>query len=476
MSSLKHTIEVFIITIMQSFINRIRSASLWTRILLAALLALILAVGLYFVPPIHDRLAWRVEAVRNQVYYFFNPPDEAVFQPSEQTMLATIVASTMQAYQPQPTSTRVPASRTPDASAPTLPPTATATPLPEFVQLEGVKYEHQHGHNNYCGPANFSMALTFWGWSGSREVIGKAVMPGNTTSEGKPANKDKNVMPYELQDYISANVPGMTSIIRYGGDLDLVKRLVAAGFPVVVEKGIYEVDLNGKFSWMGHYAFVTGYDEAKEELIYQDTYQPPGAPRGNNRRIGYEEFVEGWRSFNYIFVAVYPYSREAEVLTLLGDYVDETWAARHALEVAEEETRTLKGIDQYFAWFNAGTSHVALFEHADAALAFDTAFQLYATLGRDDSVRPYRMMWYQTGPYKAYFFSGRYTDVVNLANVTLNETISAPLLEESLYWRGQAYYMIGDTQSAIADYRAALEIHPGWAPAVQALQDLGVAP
>ena len=130
------------------FMQKIRSASLRTRILLAALLALLLAVGLYFVPPIHDRLAWRVESARNQIYYFFNPPDEAVFQPSEQTLLATIVASTMQAYQPQPTSTRVPASPTPEAGAPTLPPTPTSTPLPELIQLDGVKYEHQHGHNN----------------------------------------------------------------------------------------------------------------------------------------------------------------------------------------------------------------------------------------------------------------------------------------------------------------------------------------
>ena len=34
--------------------------------------------------------------------------------------------------------------------------------------------------------------------------------------------------------------PGMTSVVRYGGDIDMLKRMVAAGFPVVVEKGIYE--------------------------------------------------------------------------------------------------------------------------------------------------------------------------------------------------------------------------------------------
>jgi tetratricopeptide (TPR) repeat protein len=298
-------------------------------------------------------------------------------------------------------------------------------------------------------------------------VIGKAV---------KPSDKDKNVMPYELQDYIKDNVPGMTSVLRYGGNIDLLKRMVAAGYPVVVEKGIYETDLNGKYSWMGHYAFVTGYDEAKKELIYQDTYQPDGAPRGNNRHIAYDKFVEGWRSFDYLFVIVYPYGREAEVLSLLGDYVSEDWSAQHALDVAKKESRSLSGVDQYFAWFNVGTSNELLFNHADAASAYDTAFQMYGTLGTDDSVRPYRMMWYQTGPYKAYFYSGRYTDVINLATFTLTQTISAPVLEESLYWRGQAEYMTGDSQSAIADYRAALEIHPNWPPALQALQDLGALP
>ncbi len=198
--------------------------------------------------------------------------------------------------------------------------------------LEGVKYEHQHSRYNYCGPANFSMALTFWGWEGNRDVIGKAVMPGNTSSEGKPVDKDKNVMPYELQNYIAENVTYLSSLLRYGGNIDLLKRMVSAGFPVVVEKGIYEMDLNGKVGWMGHYAFVTGYDDAKQEIIYQDTYQPPGAPPGKNRRLSYAKFIEGWRAFNYVFVVVYPYEREAQVLTLLGDWADDEWATQHALD------------------------------------------------------------------------------------------------------------------------------------------------
>jgi hypothetical protein len=432
-------------------------------------ISLFLIVGLYYLPPVHSRLAWRLDAVRTQIRYAINPPEEAVFLPTQQAQVNLAVTQIMQTLQasltPQATATAGTTS-TPQPGA-TLKPTQTPTPLPAMVMLEGIKYEHQHGRLNYCGPANFSMALTYWGWEGNRDVIGKAI---------KPVDEDKNVMPWELQDYILDHVPGMSSIVRYGGDLDLLKRLVAAGFPVVVEKGIYEVDVNGKYSWMGHYAFVTGYDDTQNLIIYQDTYQPPGSEPGHNRKIKASTFVEGWRAFNYLFLVVYPNEKEAEVVELLGPYADDQWASQHALTIAQSEAQSLSDIDQFFAWFNVGTSHVALFQYADAAIAYDYAFSLYAELDTDDSVRPYRMMWYQTGPYKAYFYTSRFADVINLANTTLNDTIAKPVLEESLYWRGQAYYMAGQTDLAVSDYRAALSVHPNWLPATQAMQDLGLQP
>jgi uncharacterized protein YvpB len=408
--------------------------------------------------------------LRTQIRYMINPPDEAVFQPSEQTQLDIAVTAMMQTLQAtmttQPEMAAV-ATMTPQ-SGPTLKPTITTTPLPANMMLTSVKYEHQHGRLNYCGPANFSMALTYWGWNGNRDVVGKAV---------KPSEKDKNVMPYELQDFIADNVPGMTSVIRYGGDIDTLKRMISAGFPVVVEKGIYELDVNGKYGWMGHYAFVTGYDDTTNEIIYQDTYQPePKANPGPNRHIKESTFLEGWRAFNYVFVVVYPSEKENQIMSLLGPLADEVQAARLALSTAQAESQTLSDIDRYFAWFNVGTSHVTLLEYADAAIAYDYAFNLYANLNVEDSVRPYRMMWYQTGPYKAYYYTNRFSDVINLADTTLNETISEPVLEESLYWRGRAYYMAGKTDLAVKDYRDALKVHPKWIPATQALQDLGLQP
>jgi tetratricopeptide (TPR) repeat protein len=328
--------------------------------------------------------------------------------------------------------------------------------------LEGVKYEDQHNRWNYCGPANFSMALTYWGWEGNRDVVGKAI---------KPTDDDKNVMPYELQDFVTDNITDLRSAMRYGGDIDMLKRLIAAGFPVVVEKGYYERDYAGKMGWMGHYQFVTGYNDTKGVVIAQDTYL-----NGPNFAIPYDDFITGWRSFNYVFVVVFPAEREIEVLTLLGPLGDANTAARFALMRAQEESQRLSGIDRFFSYFNIGTSHIALREYGDASYAYDFAFQIYNGLTGDNSIRPYRMMWYQTGPYFAYYYTNRFTDVINLATTTLEDTISEPVLEESLIWRGRAYYMAGQTQKAIDDFRAALKVHPHWPPAVQALQDLGVTP
>jgi hypothetical protein len=429
-------------------------------------ITLILAVLVYNIPPVHARLAWRVDDLRTRIQYAINPPDQVVFVPEEQ--VAQIVEATLQAalapsatVEPtsEPTATQPGPTETP---LPSATPTATATPLPESVRLEGVIYEDQHNRWNYCAPANMSMALTFWGWEGNRDVIGNYV---------KTNDDDKNVMPYELQDFVESEVEGLGAVLRSGGDIELIKRLVAAGFPVVAEKGYYTRDYTGKMGWLGHYQFVTGFDDAKGVLIVQDTY----VPEGENHEFLYEEFIEGWRSFNYVFIVVYPLDRQQEVLALLGDWVHPEWAYRHALQVASEEVHTLSGNDQYFAAFNIGTAHVNLYEYVDAAFAYDYAFELYRNLPPDDGRRPYRMLWYQTGPYFAYYYSQRYQDVINLANATF-ETISKPVLEESLYWRGKARYALGDTQGAIDDYRASLVLHPGFAPSLSELQDLGELP
>jgi hypothetical protein len=426
----------------------------------------LLTVFAYNLPPVRER----VGTLRAELKYRLNPPEQAVFVPQEQVPLDL----------PTPTLTHTPPPPTPtnpgptDTPVPSPIPTMTPTPLPESTILDGVVYVDQHGRWNYCGPANLAMALNFWGWPGNRDDVAAVVKPGvadpnlDFIQRGK---WDKNVMPYEMADFVTYNTD-YNVVTRSGGEIELVKRLIAGGFPVLVEKGYYEADYTGKVAWLGHYLFTTGYDDRAGEFIVQDAYLKPG----KNMRVDYQTYLDGWRSFNYLFMVVYPPAREADVYALLGPWADPTYANQNALRIAEEEIQTYTGIDEFFAWFNKGTSYVNLLQYNEAGLAYDRAFQVYALLESDDTQRPYRILWYQTGPYWAYFYTGRYQDTINLANTTLYDTIAEPTLEESLYWRGQAYLALGQTGEAIADFREAVRLNPNFAPGLNMLSQLGVAP
>ncbi|HZU87390.1 MAG TPA: C39 family peptidase, partial [Anaerolineaceae bacterium] len=353
--------------------------------------------------------------------------------------------------------------------------TPTLTPIPTYVALEGMKYIDQHGVWNYCGPANLAMMLSYWGREDTRE---------ETAAYLKPFDLDLNVMPYEMVNYVEEKTD-LKVALRHGGTLEVLKRLIAGGYPVLVEKGVYFNETStGINSWMGHYQVITGYDDAKSEFIVQDSYVRAGPTNdGRNYRQKYDAIYTEWRSFNYLFVVIYPPEDEAKVMELLGEYQDEIAADQIALQRASEEITSQTGVQQYLAWFNRGTSLVRLQDYAGASAAYDEAFTLYPSLPED--TRPWRMMWYQTGPYFAYYYSGRYYDVINLADSTLDfmQKRAArlgkqywPYIEETFYWRGRSKIALGSLEDGIADMRKALEYHPGFTPALDELTRLGVTP
>jgi hypothetical protein len=434
-------------------------------------IGLVLAVVIYFAPPFHERLARRMDDLHTQIKYYFNPPDQAVFLPTQQAAIDLIVNATMQAQIPVPTITATPSpGLTPGGPTPIA--TVAEQPLPSAVNLPGVVYVDQRDRWNYCAPANLTMALNFWGWKGNRDDVANVVKPGENDPSKSFIDRgftDKNVMPYELVDFVNEHTD-YHALYRYGGDIRLIKTLLASGFPLIAEKGYYEADYKGKIGWLGHYQFVTGYDDSTQELIVQDTWND-----GPNFHIKYDRFIEGWRSFDFVFLVVYPTDHQSAVLASLGPYTDAPWAAQKALDQANQDVQKLTGIDQFFAWFAKGTSHVALQQYVDAASAYDQAFSIYASLGSDSTERPYRMMWYQTGPYWAYFYSGRYRDVINLANNTF-QTVGDPTLEESLYWRGMAEYALGNTSAGVGDVQKSVYYNMNFKAALAKLQEWGATP
>ncbi|MDD5466258.1 MAG: C39 family peptidase [Anaerolineales bacterium] len=429
--------------------------------LILAIVGLLL-VGAYYLPPVHDRLAWRIDELRIVIKGMIAPPERVQFLPQaevEAIVDATIQAVTQLTATPTATLTPTP---TRVKGTPVVPSTATLTPtpLPASANLSGVRYEDQHGLWNYCAPANLSMALSYWGWTGTRLDTGKVL---------KPYSKDKNVMPYEMVDFVLQET-NLGALSRVGGDLELIKLFVANGFPVLVEKGAYIRDFTGVTSWMGHYQVVTGFDDERQVVIAQDSYFTP------DYEVAYTDFIKGWRSFNYAYVLIYTKDLEPRVRSLLGQQLDETANYRYAAQKASDEIYSAEGVDRFFAWFNRGSNLKELQDYAGAAAAYDEAFSLYNSLPEDKSVRPYRILWYQTGPYFAYFYTGRYYDVLNLATTAINAALDEPAIEESFYWRAMAKNALGDTPGAIEDFRQSLKYHPDFEPTLYQLDLLGVEP
>lgn len=411
---------------------------------------LVMGILFYNLPPVKSRLGWRVDELRAQLKYALAPPEQAIFVPQQQWETDPLPLPQVYTATSMPSPTPLPLDQ-PATPLPTALPAVTPTPLPGKIQLSGMRHEYQ-GWNN-CGPATLSMALSFWGWQGDQYDIAPIT---------KPNSRDKNVMPYELADYVEAET-SLKLISRVGGEIDLLKRFLAAGLPVIVEKGFEGPDFDG---WMGHYVLVTGFDDLEQAFTLQDSYY------GLDQAMGYAALDRFWRAFNFTYLVVYPPERNEVVMELLGPQADENLNDLHAAQKASDEISSLVGRDQYFAWFNRGTNLVALQDYAGAAAAYDQAFALYPSIPEQE--RPWRMMWYQTGPYWAYFYSGRYQDVIDLATETL-DNMSEPVLEESYYWRALARESIGDIAGAIEDLRASLKYHPGFEPGLTQLQRLGIS-
>ena len=424
--------------------KQIKSFRLCPIILVMVLVAI---HTVYRLPSVQQRVDWRINDLAGRVKYAISPPEKVVFIPQEKAAVPSQSAPSR-----SPTLSSVPTSPIAVTGTPFSVPTQTARPIPDRVTLTGFRHEYQTWNN--CGPATLGIALSFWGWEGDQQPIAAFT---------KPSSRDKNVMPYELVAFVEEETE-FDVVSRVGGDVDLLKRFLASGMPVIIEKGFEGPKLEG---WMGHYVLTTGYSDADERFTVQDSFYGP------NQGMTYADLESYWRAFNFAFLVVYPADRKEDVESLLGPLANEEYSYRSTAETASNEIYLLTGRDQFFAWFNRGTSLMRLQDFAGAAQAYDQAFLLYPSL--PEKGRPWRMMWYQTGPYWAYYYTGRYQDVINLATKTL-DAMSQPVLEESYYWRALARLALGDNKAAIKDLRSSLDYHPGFAPALLQLDKLAPVP
>jgi hypothetical protein len=328
-------------------------------------------------------------------------------------------------------------------------PTSTLEPLPASAFLTSPPYEKQTPNN--CGPAALSMMMHLYGWNGSQLDISEII---------KPVNGDRNVNPEEMAFWVRNYAGWLRIEYRVGGDLETLKRLIAAGYPVIIEgttslnpgdTGWPDDDL-----WAAHYLLLTGYDDTSQTFIVQDPY------RGPDRSIPYDQLVSEWKPFNYLYIVIYLPEEEPELQQILGSNWDPDLNRQNSLAVSQ--AATAEDPSDAFAWFNLGSNLVYFERYQEANVAYDKSREIGL---------PQRMFRYQFGPFLANFHAHRTDDLLTLTNYALQRT---DMSEEAWLWHGWALARQGDTNGAVENWRRALSIHPGYEDALYALEYVGATP
>lgn len=339
-----------------------------------------------------------------------------------------------------PTSDTAPTPQAAEREEPTL----AYRPAAPSVQLRGLSHIWQTWNN--CGPATLTMNLGYYGSTLSQADVGAAL---------RPYEDDKNVGPEEMA--VFARSQGFNALVRVNGNAGRLRLLLSNSIPVLIETWHEPEPNNG----MGHYRLLVGYDDATREWIAYDSYDSRGVDPSQpyaGIRVPYDELDRLWSVFNRTYVLIYTDEFAPAVESILGEDMDIATMWQQALQQTWAETQARP--EDPFAWFNLGSDLVALDQFEQAAMAYDRARQIGL---------PWRMLWYQFGPFQAYYETARYQEVVALANVTIKTTDS---VEEIYYWKGMGLKAQGDIAGARQAWQRALELNPNYAEVAAALAGL----
>jgi tetratricopeptide (TPR) repeat protein len=388
---------------------------------------ILLAIAVLQIPAINSAVNWRVEKFGLYVKNVVNPPGPAPtalpFTPALNTAAPTVTKASV-------------------TSTAALPPTSTSVPPPAQVSLANPEWEKQTPNN--CGPATLSMAMHMYGWEGDQADIADQI---------KPILQDRNVNPEEMVYYVRNFAGWLRTEFRVAGDVQLLKKLLAARYPVIIE-GTTALDPNDALGpnddlWAAHYLLLTGYDDAAQTFTVQDSYH------GANLTVSYAQLELEWKPFNYVYMLIYLPEEEHELKSILGADWDADFNRQRALEIAQAAADA--DAADAFAWFNLGSNLVYFERYDEAGLAYDKARQISL---------PLRMFRYQFGPFIAYFQSNRNEDLLALADYAKGVT---EMSEETWLWYGWGLYRKDDFEGARAAWNKALSIRPGYVDAQYAI-------
>jgi Peptidase_C39 like family len=301
--------------------------------------------------------------------------------------------------------------------------------------LPGLKHEYQRLNN--CGPVTAKMTLSLYGVTVTQASAANAL---------KTSTKDRNVTVPEVGRYLERF--GFRTVRRWAGAPDQLRRLVAAGFPVVLHQQMKLIDD------IGHYRVAYGFDDGG--VIVGDSFLGPRLNLSNR------DLQTLWRPYAGEYLIAYRPEREAELRRVLGADWDRTSNLRRLERESIERTR--QHSNEALAWWNLGIAQLALGDATQAAQAFLSA----QTIG----LQP-RHYWYQPEAFDAWNRVGRYDLTARVAARALRAYPSS--LEIGLRY-AQALEGLGRRSEAQRAYRAVLVEAPRSSVARQALTGVGGEP
>src|SRR3990167_9085193 len=305
----------------------------------------------------------------------------------------------------------------------------TTSPSPSLLPIPSQKIlltdYHVFQTFNNCGPAALSMTLRFYGKNVSQAELGNSLRPYQVPGGD---NDDKSVTLEELAE--KSKEYGFIPYHRPMGNPEIIKQFIANDMPVMTRT------LTKPNEDIGHYRIIKGYDETRGIFIQDDSLQ------NKNLEYTYADFIEIWKKFNYEYLVLVPKEKVVIAEQILGENKDVKTAWQNAVKNSENEL--VNNQNNIYARFNLSVAFYNVGDYKKSVEEFEKV----------ENLLPFRTLWYQIEPIKAYYELRNYNRVFQITDRVLNNYNRA--FSELYILRGKIYQSREEIEPARQEFEKAV--------------------
>ncbi len=295
--------------------------------------------------------------------------------------------------------------------------------IPQNKVLNNNYYVKQTFNN--CGPASYSMLLSYYRITASQQELGQILRPfQNPVGD----NDDKSVTIEEIEKH--AKTYGLHTYHRPNGDIELLKKFITYDIPILTRTWL---QINED---IGHYRVIKGFNDTTQTIIQDDSYT------GANLSFSYSDFNTMWEKFDYEYLVLVPKEKKEIAEKIIGENINEKVAWK---KTASRNIEKLKSNpDDIYSRFNLSVAYFYLKEYQKSVDEFEKV----------ENLIPFRTLWYQLEPVEAYFMLGNYDKVFTITNNIIYRYNRA--YSEVYIIRGKIYKIKGGKTLARTEFEKAV--------------------